>query len=219
MYVLWIRSRDVCTCVTGKSVQYTPKSHPRIWGSSLVVNETANDLDVLLLAGTILLALSFILKQVVQNRIHLHLQRKEHLIQNQHFVFSEMQRCHKNRSLKYNKIPTIWSTSWAHLRTWRERKEKAAGVESSTWRAKGWQLEESFTNEAGKVQDHSTGEQSTAYLSRKVKQIWQHCFASFVYPKRNQKNSSRATNPQNSFICHLFVLHRLFNLMFFQRCC
>lgn len=49
---------------------------------------------------------------------------------------------------RHHKIPTIWSTSWAHLQTWRGRKGKAAGVESSTWRAKGWQLEESFRNVA-----------------------------------------------------------------------
>ena len=72
---------------------------------------------------------------------------------------------------RHHKIPTISSTSWAHLQTWRGRKGKAAGVESSTWRAKGWQLEESFRNvarEAGKMQDHSETRTSTqtAYLSQ-----------------------------------------------------
>lgn len=204
MHVPWIRSLDACACVPGKSLQNTPKLHPRIWGSSWVGNETANDLHILLLAGIILLALLFILKQFVQHQIHLHLQPQEHVIQRQHCNFTEKQKCHPKKMVKrHHKIPTISSTSWAHLQTWRGRKGKAAGVESSTWRAKGWQLEESFRNvarEAGKIQDHSetrTSTQLRTFPNGKVKQIWQHQTSSrATIPRKASRQTPNPSTPQ-----------------------
>lgn len=104
---------------------------------------------------------------------------------------------------RHHKIPTISSTSWAHLQTWRGRKGKAAGVESSTWRAKGWQLEESFRNvarEAGKIQDHSetrTSTQLRTFPNGKVKQIWQHQTSSrATIPRKASRQTPNPSTPQ-----------------------